>query len=314
MDLDRKFNAQAAMEYLITYSWAIIIIVIVAVILLNSGIFRILLAQPRGQPQACTVSRPDGPGSDIFISTAGICNELPEYVDQFRYVSSSLLASGTANLTITKLKYMPAIGAGSNGNLTITGWILTEPQGQWQTAFAYGQNIALPNEQVLVVNTNSSPYCNDGIFISVFDPGVAATSCAYNSAVPINKWIFVAVTANSVYLTGYTIISGNVISLSSPISPSWVVQKGQGEFQISVPWNGLISNIQFYNTTLSYNSIVGQYNEGLGGAPINLKNLVGWWPLNGNDNDYSGNNNNAATSNTAGIGVGGSWINNYLSP
>jgi hypothetical protein len=36
------------------------------------------------------------------------------------------------------------------------------------------------------------------------------------------------------------------------------------------------------------------YSEGIGGAPLPkpiLNNLVAWWPLNGNLNDYSGNNN-----------------------
>jgi hypothetical protein len=29
-------------------------------------------------------------------------------------------------------------------------------------------------------------------------------------------------------------------------------------------------------------------------APVDPNHIVGWWPLNGDTNDYSGNNNNGA--------------------
>ena len=61
-------------------------------------------------------------------------------------------------------------------------------------------------------------------------------------------------------------------------------------------FNGTMSNVQLYNGSLSANDILSLYQEGIGGAPINLENLVGWWPLNGNANDYSGNNNNGKTA------------------
>jgi hypothetical protein len=50
--------------------------------------------------------------------------------------------------------------------------------------------------------------------------------------------------------------------------------------------------LQLYNTSLSPSEIQALYQEGIGGAPIDLQHLVGWWPLNGDANDYSGNGNN----------------------
>ena len=50
---------------------------------------------------------------------------------------------------------------------------------------------------------------------------------------------------------------------------------------------GYMSNLQAYDTMLSYNSVTALYQEGIGGTPIDLQNLIGWWPLNGNSNDYS---------------------------
>jgi len=56
--------------------------------------------------------------------------------------------------------------------------------------------------------------------------------------------------------------------------------------------SGEESNVQIYNTSLDASSIATLYQEGIGGAPVNPQRLVGWWPLNGDTNDYSGNNNN----------------------
>ncbi|MEM3781838.1 MAG: hypothetical protein QXT43_02670, partial [Candidatus Micrarchaeaceae archaeon] len=76
-------------------------------------------------------------------------------------------------------------------------------------------------------------------------------------------------------------------------------------------FNGSISNIQVYNTYLSVNQVHALYIEGIGGAPIDLQNLVAWYPLNGNANDYSGNGNNAVTSNVI---FASSWYSGYTPP
>jgi hypothetical protein len=52
-----------------------------------------------------------------------------------------------------------------------------------------------------------------------------------------------------------------------------------------------------YNSSLSANQIYTLYQLGIGGVPKNTSTLVGWWPLNGNANDYSGNANNANSFN-----------------
>ncbi|MGC8688398.1 MAG: hypothetical protein ACP5RQ_03310, partial [Candidatus Micrarchaeia archaeon] len=76
-------------------------------------------------------------------------------------------------------------------------------------------------------------------------------------------------------------------------------------------YNGLLANIQFYNTSLSSNEIQSLYQEGIGGVPINLQNLTGWWPLNGNANDYSGNNQNGIPNNVVFTSL---WENGYNQP
>ena len=63
------------------------------------------------------------------------------------------------------------------------------------------------------------------------------------------------------------------------------------------------SNVQIYSSALSKSSISALFNAGINGAPIRNSGLVGWWPLNGNANDYSGNSNG---------GVDGSNLNYSL--
>ena len=74
---------------------------------------------------------------------------------------------------------------------------------------------------------------------------------------------------------------------------------------------GNIANVQVYNISLSANEIQALYLEGIGGAPIDLQHLVGWWPLNGNANDYSGNGNNGQINN---VNFVSNWYSGYTPP
>ena len=76
-------------------------------------------------------------------------------------------------------------------------------------------------------------------------------------------------------------------------------------------YNGSLENVQIYNTSLSANELQALYIEGIGGVPINIRNIVGWWPLNGDTIDYSGNGNNGVPS---GIAFGSSWASTYTPP
>ena len=62
-------------------------------------------------------------------------------------------------------------------------------------------------------------------------------------------------------------------------------------------FNGTMANVQIYSNVLSANEIQALYLEGIGGAPVTPQYIVGWWPLNGDTKDYSGNNNNGVSYN-----------------
>jgi hypothetical protein len=89
--------------------------------------------------------------------------------------------------------------------------------------------------------------------------------------------------------TGSLNTGTSVFDIGSGVNTSW----GSDYF------NGQIADVQIYNTALSASQIQALYQEGIGGAPINLQNLVGWWPLNGNSKDYSGYRNNGTANNIA---------------
>ncbi len=62
-------------------------------------------------------------------------------------------------------------------------------------------------------------------------------------------------------------------------------------------FNGEISNVQIYSSALSSPQVGSLYASGISGAPIPGEGIAGWWPLDGNADDYSNNGNNGAATN-----------------
>ena len=119
--------------------------------------------------------------------------------------------------------------------------------------------------------------------------------------IPLNAWSFVAFTTTStgasIYVNGKMVAS---ISASEYIASSKDNQLVIGDQSGGTRYfNGSMSNIQVYNTSLSSSQIQQLYQEGINSVPISNSGLVGWWPLDGNPNDYSGNNNNGTPVNVA---------------
>jgi hypothetical protein len=83
-----KFKSQAAMEYLMTYGWAILIIALSLVVLYSLGIMNPKNFIPRAPPGSCFVFRPNGSGTTDFISLQGTCGYLPMYVASFNGVNT----------------------------------------------------------------------------------------------------------------------------------------------------------------------------------------------------------------------------------
>jgi len=158
-----------------------------------------------------------------------------------------------------------------------------------------------------------SGYCGGvGGRLYLWNP--SASICT-TSTIPLNTWTFVAFTTNStniaIYVNGQEIASGGSSFVSASANKIFII--GMQNCCGGRYFNGSLANVQLYNTSLSANEIQALYLEGIGGAPIDLQHLVAWWPLNGNENDYSNNGNNGTAYNVYYTPFYGSYPNNGLS-
>ena len=115
------------------------------------------------------------------------------------------------------------------------------------------------------------------------------TDLSFSKDIPSGKWEYLTVTLNGNVLDEY--INGNKTATYTetgyPNINSQAMYIGAGDSY----FNGSIADIQLYNITLNATQIRSLYNAGIAGAPVSYSGLVGWWPLLGSANDYSGNGN-----------------------
>ena len=291
------------MEYLMTYGWAILIIAVVLGAIYSLGLFNGASLGPKASPGSCQVYRPNGPMTVQFISLAGECtNELPQYVSQY---------SGQIPSYVTIPAGGPIV---KTTNTSIFMWINPSAIGTFQEGvFQSGDGCGSGNGYFIGIRSNAldevtSPpgagYTDWQPAGSTITPGVwtqIGFVWTYNSPSTSNLIMII---------NGKVISNKNIGAIQNPRTSNPLI----GQSPTCWPgrnYNGSISNIQIYNTSLDTNSITALYLEGIGGAPINLQNLAAWFPLNGNANDYSGNLQNGAT--TALIYTN-QWLSGYTIP
>ena len=290
-------KSQSAMEYLMTYGWSILIVAVVLGALAYLGVFNPLYFAPKANPGSCQVFRPNGAGTSYDINLLGVCNgELPQYVASFNGYNGIVLPGTTSNhlSSFTLAEWISSTAncycaSFSSANVNNYGW---------QADSAYGDNLARARFDTSTALNQVPPGPNIDIKTGQFFFYVLTFSYPANVAtVYVN-----AQSGNPIGISGVfpvSTASNNLIGLQVPTF-------GGGN------WYGYIANMQLYNASLDQSSITALYQEGIGGAPIDLQNLVGWWPLNGNANDYSGNGYNGASS--TGVAYTSSWISSYNPP
>jgi hypothetical protein len=286
-------KSQSAMEYLMTYGWSILIIAVVLGILFQLGLFSGQSFAPKAQPGSCKVVKLGSLGAQT-TSLVGVCNnELPQFAGYFPVSASKIVVASTPMLNPTNA-------------VTVSFWMdLTAPTGsnQWPVLVSKA------------LNSQYSTYMNPGgtnVEWSVVTSG-GQQWVSFIAAAPLNQWLYYTATYNSTIGALYTYLNGVKIS-SSGLSGQISAPSGSGNLYISSGGSSAtyyIADVQIYNTSLDASQIQALYQEGIGGAPINLQNLVGWWPLNGDANDYSGNNNNGAPTN---VGFTTQWLSGYSQP
>ncbi len=305
IEFRQSFKSQSAMEYLMTYGWAILIIAVVLAALFELGVFNPMTFAPKASPGSCQVVRPDGAGTTNFISLSGECNgELPQYVAQFNgRDGSTWTASGAIGPNGYDAAYivLPKVFNPSTMDaLTYTAWI---KQGVWASNGGGGIiGIGTAGFQTGYCGTLCFHQCNSG------DSGVWFPFTPNGG-----QWYFVAVALNSSQ-TANT-LNFYINNYSASTTTAELPTNGYSRIGaincFNYYFNGSIADIQIYNTALSSNSIRALYSEGIGGAPIDLQNLVAWYPLDGNAEDYSGNGNNGVPAN---VTYTSNWYSGYGAP
>jgi hypothetical protein len=281
------------MEYLMTYGWSILIVAVVLGALSFLGVFNPMTFAPKASPGSCQVARPFGPGTTTDINLLGSCsNQVPQYVAQFdgqsSYINIPLNFPQSSNITISTWIYLRSIPSGNTGVISAI------------SSLSYGTMSIFPASgcHIQLGVTTNSWYPSDG-----------------NTCLSIGKWYNVIGVADQIshtydlYINGVSDF-GVPATFSGTLESSTAFDVGLFPYQTSY-FPGDISNVQIYNTSLTNSSISALYSEGIGGVPIDPQNLVGWWPLNGNANDYSGNQNDGTSANVV---FTSNWYNGYSQP
>ncbi len=300
-------KSQSAIEYLMTHAWALMVIALVFGVLFSLGVFSNASGQ-RAPPGSCVVSRPFGPGTTTGLALVGTCSgEPPQYVAQLSTTTNSFV--------------LVPIGRINNVNhLTLSMWVRENATQKSGGAVLFTESLITSLCPIFYIS--GAP-----LSVNSWNIGYTGMWQAWHSAATVktNQWQFLVYTLSSNGLagtgTGNILINGTFVGTNT-IQPTKYTASSQfldelggaGVGCVGGPvgtYNGLMANVQIYNATLSANTISAMYFEGVGGAPISLTSLVAWYPLNGDVNDYSGNQENA-TSNS--IAYTTSWTDGYTKP
>ncbi len=114
------------------------------------------------------------------------------------------------------------------------------------------------------------------------------TNLVSSLVAPLGTWSFVGYTLTASSATIY--VNGKSQTFSLSITPTassnqyWIL--GWQSRYTTRYFNGNMANVQAYNSTLSSSQMSQLYRSGIAGLPIAGAKLAGWWPLNGDTNDY----------------------------
>ncbi len=300
-------RGQTVLEFLVSYGWMLIILAVVLFLLFDFGFFSFTGA--RASPGVCQLVRPYGVASSQFISFTGVCTGLePEFTVDFASINNYFYihpsptiygntATSTAWIYITQ--FNPTVRYRSN--ILVTNGGGAELGGQ-------GTRLSVDNDSNHELDYAVWTFGGGGHFYE-------ATSTA--NSIQVNKWYFVVGTYNGVdlavyingQLSGTTPVNGIINVNHASTSQNSII--GEGAQLDAAIYHGYISNVQFYNTSLTQSQITTLYQKGIGAVPIDPQNLVGWWPLNGNGNDYGGNGYNGGPTN---VTYNNGALGNYTAP
>ncbi len=285
-------KGQSIAEYVMNYGWAIIIVLLIVAALYSLGAFSGVNLASRIPTGNCKVDR-SGLYGNTGPTLSGPCVAgIPQYtLTSVNPIPGSYLIIPNSGIQ------------SANRSFTVAFWVST----------------TYPNtSQVIISQKNGYAICIGGGGITLSDS--PETSYTAPFVFNLGQWYFVTVSYTKEFAQIY--VNGTGIG-GTPIS-AWNVSPGMGTLYFTgikngtagntnVGLTGLLSNVQIYDQPLSQQDDYGLYLSGIGGVPINLNHLTGWWPFNGNLKDYSGYN-------STGIAIGNGnnftsfWTGGYGNP
>ncbi len=343
-------KSQSALEYMMTYGWAILIIVIVAGVLYSLGIFTpssstgttitgfsdfgvngqcirggaLQMQITNGIGYLINITRINTTGSNgqsVTINTSVLI--LPSQ-SQLVFIPGACPASAGSSysnpVTFTYKEPGQTLSGPylSKGTISGRSSIETSPSlvgGFEINSLSQKSQISIADPKV---NISGGGYNTVGFWMNLYNFGgempfsftgsdifIDAPTCFgfnsfasddYGTSISANKWVYVvAVFYNGAYTGNAQIyLNGTLQTLSQCIGTAQnqvasTVTYISGSGGDMYTFQGKLANFQLYNKKLSSSQVSTLYDEGIGGAPLQNAGLIGWWPLEGNTNDYSGN-------------------------
>ncbi len=185
-------------------------------------------------------------------------------------------------------------------SFTLSFWIKPIKQGRAVSGCGIGDG---NNASVILYLGNETHsvevgYNGTGIYVNGW-----YTNCPVSGSgsVPVSKWTYVSIRGNSsaiaIFINGietpYYVSSSSTAALKGLLigtalgTGGGVGSSNLGEYNFT----GYLANVQLYNSSLTPSKIYQLYESAINSVPIGNSKLVGWWPLDKNANDYSGNGN-----------------------
>ncbi len=236
---------------------------------------------------------------------------LPNYLDSAQGVlagrnSGGLFSFGLLDRTVPDMIDTSAVQENvivQAGNIilppsfTVSFWVYKSP------VESSCDSVISPGYNAFIIYTKTVNGCSAGsvaqtpLIAKYVDSAGTTHDGLASTGIPVQTWTQAALVFGQNTLTWY--INGNKVAayggLVDPPTNANAFLIGAGDH----PFNGSIAGVQVYNAPLSAFSIQNIYRNGLAGAPpASIEaNLIAWYPLNGNANDYSGFGRNGEASN-----------------
>ena len=216
-------------------------------------------------------------------------NSLQDYVFDFDGTNDSIQIPTSYNLEIT-------------GNMTISAWIKSSSSSTGSTKIINKRNASSSNFDFFLDTGGTRLKFYDG-----------TDNIASDISITLGVWNHVAITIQSGVTNGSVFYVNGVAQATN--LPTFTIASNTAPLVVgasfgrnSAFFNGEISNVSIFNSSLSASNIITLYNNGSPAADISSLSPVGWWKLNAKDTfdgtnwtikDYAGSSDGTSSGMTS---------------